>query len=45
MATNPNISEYIGVTPKSAFDLAEIVENGLPTDNLNNQLPQLAVPG
>jgi putative toxin-antitoxin system antitoxin component (TIGR02293 family) len=35
MATNPNISEYIGVTPKSAFDLAEIVENGLPTDNLN----------
>src|SRR5260370_16857476 len=35
MATNPNISEYIGVTPKSEFDLAEIVENGLPTANLN----------
>jgi putative toxin-antitoxin system antitoxin component (TIGR02293 family) len=35
MATNPNISEYIGVTPKSEFDLAEIVENGLPTDNLS----------
>jgi putative toxin-antitoxin system antitoxin component (TIGR02293 family) len=35
MAMNLNISAYIGVTPKSAFDLAEIVENGLPTDNLN----------
>src|SRR5258708_1136488 len=34
MATHPNISEYIGVTPKSEFDLAEIVEHGLPTDNL-----------
>ena len=35
MATNPNISAYIAVTPKSAFDLAESVDNGLPTDNLN----------
>lgn len=34
MATNLNISEYIGVAPKSDFDLAEIVENGLPTDSL-----------
>ena len=34
MATNPNIGEYIGITPKSGFDLAEIVENGLPTDSL-----------
>ncbi len=34
MATNPNISEYIGVTPKSEFDLAEIVENGLPIESL-----------
>jgi putative toxin-antitoxin system antitoxin component (TIGR02293 family) len=29
-----SISEYIGVAPKSEFDLAEIVENGLPTDSL-----------
>jgi putative toxin-antitoxin system antitoxin component (TIGR02293 family) len=34
MATNLNIGEYIGITPKSEFDLAEIVENGLPTDSL-----------
>lgn len=34
MATNLNIGEYIGVVPKSEFDLAEIVENGLPTDSL-----------
>jgi putative toxin-antitoxin system antitoxin component (TIGR02293 family) len=35
MATNPNISEYIGVVPVSEFDLAVIVEAGLPTDKLN----------
>ena len=29
-----NIGEYIGIAPKSEFDLAEIVEKGLPTDNL-----------
>jgi putative toxin-antitoxin system antitoxin component (TIGR02293 family) len=34
MAANLNISEYIGIMPKSEFDLAEIVENGLPTDSL-----------
>jgi putative toxin-antitoxin system antitoxin component (TIGR02293 family) len=34
VATNLNISEYIGVSPRSEFDLAEIVENGLPTDSL-----------
>ena len=34
MATDINLSEYIGVAPKSDFDLAEIVENGLPTDRL-----------
>jgi putative toxin-antitoxin system antitoxin component (TIGR02293 family) len=35
IATNL-IGEYIGVTPKSDFDLAEIVENGLPTDSLSH---------
>lgn len=34
MATNPNIAEYIGITPKSDFDLAKIVEHGLPPDSL-----------
>jgi putative toxin-antitoxin system antitoxin component (TIGR02293 family) len=29
-----NIGEYIGIAPRSEFDLAEIVEKGLPTDNL-----------
>jgi putative toxin-antitoxin system antitoxin component (TIGR02293 family) len=33
--TNPNISEYIGVTPTSEFDLARIVEDGLPIDSLS----------
>jgi putative toxin-antitoxin system antitoxin component (TIGR02293 family) len=33
--TNPNINEYIGVTPKSEFDLARIVEDGLPIDSLS----------
>ena len=28
------ISDFIGVTPDSAFDLAEIVEQGLPADTL-----------
>lgn len=32
MATN--LCEYIGVTPKSDFDLAQIVENGLSTGSL-----------
>src|SRR5580700_9600706 len=34
MATNLNIGEYIGVAPTSEFNLAEIVEQGLPTDSL-----------
>jgi putative toxin-antitoxin system antitoxin component (TIGR02293 family) len=29
-----NIGEYIGIAPRSDFDLAKIVENGLPTDSL-----------
>lgn len=34
MAADLNISEYIGIAPRSAFDLAEIVEKGLPVDSL-----------
>jgi putative toxin-antitoxin system antitoxin component (TIGR02293 family) len=34
MTTNPDIAEYIGITPMSEFDLTQIVENGLPTDSL-----------
>jgi putative toxin-antitoxin system antitoxin component (TIGR02293 family) len=34
MATNLNIEDYIGVAPNSEFDLAEIVESGLPTESL-----------
>lgn len=34
MATNLNIREYIGIAPRSEFDLAEIVEKGLPADSL-----------
>ena len=33
--THPNISEYIGITPESEFDLAQIVENGLPIESLS----------
>ena len=29
------LSEYIGVSPRSDLDLAEIVENGLTTESLN----------
>jgi putative toxin-antitoxin system antitoxin component (TIGR02293 family) len=29
------INEYIGVAPESEFDLAEIVETGLPTSSLS----------
>lgn len=34
MATSPNLDEYIGVYPQSDFELAEIVEKGLPTDSV-----------
>jgi putative toxin-antitoxin system antitoxin component (TIGR02293 family) len=35
METILNISEYIGVAPESEFDLAAIVETGLPTSSLS----------
>jgi putative toxin-antitoxin system antitoxin component (TIGR02293 family) len=35
MAThNLNLADYIGVSPASEFDLAEIVEKGLPPDSI-----------
>jgi putative toxin-antitoxin system antitoxin component (TIGR02293 family) len=34
MPATVDVSEYIGVSPKSDFDLATIVEHGLPTENL-----------
>ena len=35
MLLTSNIDEYIGVVPSSDFDLAEIVEKGLPIDRLS----------
>jgi putative toxin-antitoxin system antitoxin component (TIGR02293 family) len=32
--TNPTFEQYIGVSPKSALDMAEIAEKGLPTDSI-----------
>jgi putative toxin-antitoxin system antitoxin component (TIGR02293 family) len=34
MAAKLNLADYIGVSPKSEFDLAEIVEKGLPTGSI-----------
>lgn len=34
MVTNPNISRFLGVSPKTEYDLPRIVEKGLPTDSL-----------
>ena len=35
MATNNlTLEQYIGVSPNSALDLAEIAEKGLPTDSI-----------
>ncbi len=34
VATYPNLSEYLGVAPASEFELAVLVEGGLPTENL-----------
>jgi len=34
MAAHPHLGELIGVTPTSDFNLAEIVEHGLPLDTL-----------
>jgi len=35
MATQPTLKEYIGIAPKSGLELAELVEKGLPTKNLD----------
>jgi putative toxin-antitoxin system antitoxin component (TIGR02293 family) len=34
MLAELNIAEYIGISPESEFDLAQIVEQGLPTGSL-----------
>jgi putative toxin-antitoxin system antitoxin component (TIGR02293 family) len=34
MAVDLNIHSFIGITPKSEFDLAEIVEQGIPTESI-----------
>jgi putative toxin-antitoxin system antitoxin component (TIGR02293 family) len=34
VATNLNIQSYLGLSPQSEFDLAEIVEQGIPTDSI-----------
>ncbi len=34
MVTNLSIRSLIGISPQSEFDLAEIVEQGIPTDSL-----------
>jgi len=34
MAAKLNIAEFIGVSPKTELDLAEIVEKGLPTGSI-----------
>ncbi len=34
MATNLNIQSIIGISPQSDFDLAELVEQGIPTDSI-----------
>ncbi|HEX9198777.1 MAG TPA: antitoxin Xre/MbcA/ParS toxin-binding domain-containing protein [Acidobacteriaceae bacterium] len=34
MATQPTLKDYIGIAPKSGLELAELVEQGLPTRNL-----------
>jgi putative toxin-antitoxin system antitoxin component (TIGR02293 family) len=34
MATQPTLKDYIGIAPASGLELAELVEQGLPTGNL-----------
>jgi putative toxin-antitoxin system antitoxin component (TIGR02293 family) len=34
MATQPTLKNYIGIAPASGLELAELVEKGLPTKNL-----------
>ena len=35
MATQVTLKDYIGIAPSSGLELAELVEKGLPTENLN----------
>jgi putative toxin-antitoxin system antitoxin component (TIGR02293 family) len=35
MAAHPHLSEFIGIKPTSDFNLAEIVEGGLPLNSLS----------
>ena len=35
MATQPTLHEYIGIAPASGLELAELVEQGLPIENLD----------
>jgi putative toxin-antitoxin system antitoxin component (TIGR02293 family) len=35
MVTQATLMDYIGIAPGSGLELAELVENGLPTENLN----------
>jgi len=35
MATQPTLKDYIGIAPASGLELAELVEKGLPTKNLD----------
>ena len=34
VSTNLNIHPYVGISPQSEFDLAEIVEKGIPTESV-----------
>jgi putative toxin-antitoxin system antitoxin component (TIGR02293 family) len=36
MATTSNLSDFLGVTPQSDFDLAALVETGLPLETLSH---------
>ena len=36
MAANLNIQPFIGIKPQSEFDLAKIVEQGIPTDSISH---------
>jgi putative toxin-antitoxin system antitoxin component (TIGR02293 family) len=35
MATQVTLKDYIGIAPSSGLELTEMVEQGLPTENLN----------
>jgi putative toxin-antitoxin system antitoxin component (TIGR02293 family) len=35
MAAHVTLKDYIGIAPASGLELAELVEHGLPTENLN----------